>query len=49
MIKLYKDLKNTLIEKLFEIVNGKTSQGVFNVYKELQVAKGVKFTQKNPG
>jgi DNA-directed RNA polymerase subunit beta len=44
--KAVKDLKNTLIEKLFEIVNGKTSQGVFNVYKELQVAKGVKFTQK---
>src|SRR6195952_3480927 len=44
--KAVKDLKNTLIEKLFEIVNGKTSQGVFNVYKELFVAKGVKFTQK---
>ena len=27
--KAVKDLKNTLIEKLFEIVNGKTSQGVF--------------------
>ncbi|QEM02034.1 DNA-directed RNA polymerase subunit beta [Mucilaginibacter sp. P25] len=44
--KAVKDLKNTLIEKLFEIVNGKTSQGVYNVYKELQVPKGVKFTQK---
>ncbi|MEO7211403.1 DNA-directed RNA polymerase subunit beta [Mucilaginibacter sp.] len=44
--KAVKDLKNTLIEKLFEIVNGKTSQGVYNVYKELYVAKGVKFTQK---
>ena len=44
--KANKDLKNTLIEKLFEIVNGKTSQGVYNVYKELQVPKGVKFTQK---
>ena len=44
--KAVKDLKNTLIEKLFEIVNGKTSQGVFNVYKELHVPKGVKFTQK---
>ncbi|MDN3549765.1 DNA-directed RNA polymerase subunit beta [Mucilaginibacter aquaedulcis] len=41
-----KELKNTLIEKLFEIVNGKTSQGVYNVYKELHVPKGVKFTQK---
>jgi len=44
--KAVKELKNTLIEKLFEIVNGKTSQGVFNVYKELHVPKGVKFTQK---
>ena len=44
--KAIKDLKNILIEKLFEIVNGKTSQGVYNVYKELLVPKGVKFTQK---
>ena len=44
--KAVKDLKNTLIDKLFEIVNGKTSQGVYNVYKELLVPKGVKFTQK---
>ena len=43
--KAVKDLKNTLIEKLFEIVNGKTSQGVYNVYKELHVPKGL-FTQK---
>jgi DNA-directed RNA polymerase subunit beta len=44
--KAIKDLKNLLVDKLFEIVNGKTSQGVYNVYKELLVAKGVKFTQK---
>jgi DNA-directed RNA polymerase subunit beta len=44
--KAIKDLKNILIDKLFEIVNGKTSQGVYNVYKELLVPKGVKFTQK---
>ena len=44
--KAVKELKNTLIDKLFEIVNGKTSQGVYNVYKELHVPKGVKFTQK---
>jgi len=31
---------------LFQVVNGKTSQGVFNVYKELLIAKGAKFTQK---
>ncbi len=44
--KAMKELKTVLIDKLFEIVNGKTSQGVHNVYKELLVPKGVKFTQK---
>ena len=39
-------LKERLVDKLFTIVNGKTSQGVYNVYKELLVAKGAKFTQK---
>jgi len=41
-----KSLKERLVEKLFTVVNGKTSQGVYNVYKELLVAKGAKFTQK---
>ncbi|MGJ1203978.1 DNA-directed RNA polymerase subunit beta [Sphingobacterium lactis] len=41
-----KALKDRLVEKLFTIVNGKTSQGIYNVYKELLVAKGAKFTQK---
>jgi DNA-directed RNA polymerase subunit beta len=44
--KALKALKERLIEKLFAIVNGKTSQGVFNVYRELLIAKGAKFTQK---
>ncbi len=44
--KAVKQLKETLVEKLFYLVNGKTSQGVYNVYKELLIAKGVKFTQK---
>ena len=44
--KASKSLKERLIDKLFIIVNGKTSQGVFNVYRELLIAKGVKFTQK---
>jgi DNA-directed RNA polymerase subunit beta len=39
-------LKGTLVDKLFVLVSGKTSQGIYNVYKELLVAKGVKFTQK---
>src|SRR5690606_37169468 len=45
-IKALKILKDRLVEKLFTIVNGKTSQGVFNVYRELLVPKGAKFTQK---
>ncbi len=40
-------LKSKLIEKLFTLVNGKTSQGVINILKEEVVAKGVKFTQKS--
>ena len=39
-------LKDLLIEKLYSIVNGKTSQGVFDFYKEEKIAKGTKFTQK---
>ncbi|TAH04893.1 MAG: DNA-directed RNA polymerase subunit beta [Sphingobacteriales bacterium] len=44
--KAVRDLRESLVEKLFTIVNGKTAQGVYNVYKELLIAKGVKFTQK---
>ena len=44
--KALKSLKDKLVDKLFTIVNGKTSQGVYNVYKELLVPKGAKFTQK---
>ncbi len=40
------ELKNKLIEKLAKLVTGKTSQGVFNNFKEEQIKKGVKFTQK---
>jgi len=39
-------LKKLLVEKLMKLVGGKVSQGVFNYYKEEQVKKGVKFTQK---
>ncbi len=41
-----RQLRERLLDKLFTIVNGKTSQGVYNVYKELLVPKGAKFTQK---
>ncbi|HRC32961.1 MAG TPA: DNA-directed RNA polymerase subunit beta, partial [Bacteroidia bacterium] len=38
--------KSHLIEKLFTLVNGKTSQGVNNLLKEVLIPKGTKFTQK---
>jgi len=40
-------IKNQLVEKIFSVVNGKTSQGVFNVYSEELIPKGTKFTLKN--
>ena len=40
------NLKKVLVEKLMKLVGGKVCQGVNNYYKEEQVKKGVKFTQK---
>jgi len=40
------ELKHKLIEKLFTLVNSKTSQGVSNSLKEDLIPKGTKFTQK---
>jgi DNA-directed RNA polymerase subunit beta len=40
------DLQEKLIEKLFTLVSGKTSQGVTDIFKEVVVPKGAKFTQK---
>lgn len=40
------DLKNLLIDKLLKLVDGKTSQGVCNFYKEEIISKGTKFSQK---
>jgi len=40
-------LRALLLEKLFKVVSGKTSAGVFNVYYEEVIAKGTKFTLKN--
>ncbi|WP_366184648.1 DNA-directed RNA polymerase subunit beta [Flavobacterium ovatum] len=42
----FSDLKDKLIEKLFLIVNGKTSQGVMNDLGEEVLPKGKKYTQK---
>ncbi len=40
------ELKDRLIDKLFNIVNGKTSQGVMNDLGEEVLPKGKKYTQK---
>ncbi len=40
------ELKGRLIDKLFSLINGKTSQGVKDYYGVDLVAKGTKFTQK---
>ena len=42
----FEDLKNLLIEKLFNIVNGKTCQGVQNDLGEEVLPKGKKYTLK---
>lgn len=39
-------LKVILVEKLFTVVNGKTSQGVSTVYGEEMIPKGTKFSAK---
>jgi len=41
------ELKDKLVDKLFAIVNGKTSQGVMNDLGEEVLPKGKKYTQKN--
>ena len=40
------DLKKVLVDKLMKLVGSKVCQGVNNYYKEEQVKKGVKFTQR---
>jgi DNA-directed RNA polymerase subunit beta len=40
------DLKKILVDKLMKLVGGKVCQGVSNYYKEEQIKKGVKFTQR---
>ncbi len=40
------DLKGRLVDKLFSLINGKTSQGVKDYYSGEIVPKGTKFTQK---
>jgi len=45
--KRLKVIKDILVEKLFGLLSGKTSQGVINVYNEELIPKGTKFTMKN--
>jgi DNA-directed RNA polymerase subunit beta len=45
--KAVAELKAKLVDKLFILVSGKTSQGVMNLYKEFVIAKGAKFSQKS--
>jgi DNA-directed RNA polymerase subunit beta len=45
-IKKIEDLRGRLIDKVFTLVNGKTSQGVKDYLNADVVPKGVKFTQK---
>jgi DNA-directed RNA polymerase subunit beta len=40
------ELKNLLVEKLLQIVEGKSSQGVSNNFKETLIKKGTKFSGK---
>ena len=40
------ELKEKLIDKLFVLVSGKTSQGVTDIFREVIIPKGAKFTQK---
>jgi len=44
--KNIEELKTLLIEKLFALVNGKTSQGVKDYFNADVIAKGTKFTMK---
>lgn len=44
--KLQAELKDTLIEKLYSLVNGKTAQGITNDLNEEVIKKGTKFSQK---
>ena len=42
----FSELKNILVDKLYSVLNGKTSQGIFNDLGEEVFPKGKKFTQK---
>ena len=43
------NLKDILVEKLLKLLKDKTSKGINNLYREVVLAKGVKFTAKSLG
>ena len=45
--KLGAELKSKLVSKLFSLLSGKTSQGIFNNLGEEAISKGVKYTLKS--
>ena len=45
-VSKFDDLKDVLVDKLFGLITGKTSQGIFNDLGEEVLPKGKKFTQK---
>ncbi|CAM1344054.1 DNA-directed RNA polymerase subunit beta [Tenacibaculum amylolyticum] len=45
-VSKFEDLKDRLIDKLFGLISGKTSQGIYNDLGEEVLPKGKKFTQK---
>ncbi|CAL2061061.1 DNA-directed RNA polymerase subunit beta [Tenacibaculum sp. 190524A05c] len=45
-VSKFEDLKDRLIDKLFGLISGKTSQGIHNDLGEEVLPKGKKFTQK---
>ncbi len=44
--KKFDELRDKLLEKLYILLNGKTSQGVFNDLNEEVIKKGTKYSQK---
>ncbi|MGI6718182.1 MAG: DNA-directed RNA polymerase subunit beta [Bacteroidales bacterium] len=41
------DLHQNMVEKVFSIIGGRTSQGVYNNYKDIVISKKTKFNVKN--
>ncbi|MDP4266504.1 MAG: DNA-directed RNA polymerase subunit beta [Bacteroidota bacterium] len=40
------ELKAKLVDKLFVLISGKTSNNIYNIFKEVVIPKGTKFAQK---